>query len=149
MAQVQTRYSDTDLAEFKAIIEGKLAKANEQLRSLREQILDISENSGDGFGGDWVDDSSYNTEREMLHTMANRQKKYVQDLENALVRIRNKNYGICAVTGELIDKKRLIAVPTTTKSLNAKNVEQMEKDAKSNATPAKMPYIKKEEDGLN
>lgn len=147
MSQVQTKYSDSDLAEFKAIIDGKLDKANEQLQSLREQIIDISENSADGFGGDWMDDSSSNSEKEMLHTMANRQKVYIRDLENALVRIRNKTYGICAITGELIDKKRLIAVPTTTKSLNAKNEEQKAKEEKSNGIQPKIPYIKKAETG--
>lgn len=145
MIQTLTRYSDTELAEFKAIIEGKLEKANEQIRSLREQILDISENSGDGFGGDWMDDSSSNSEKEMLHTMANRQKIYIRDLENALARIRNKTYGVCIITGELIDKKRLIAVPTTTKSLHAKNEEQKAKEEKSNGMPPKLSYVKKEQ----
>lgn len=144
MAATITRYSDNDLEEFKALIENKLEKANEQLRSMREQIMDLSENSGDSYGGDWIDDSSFNTDREMLNTMANRQKKYIQDLQNALIRIRNKTYGVCSITGELIDRKRLIAVPTTTKSLNAKNEEQKVLDAKSNGILPKMPYIKKE-----
>ena len=107
----KTKYSDSELQEFKAVIEAKLEKANEQLRSLREQIMDISENSGDSYGGDWIDDSSFNTDREMLHTMANRQKKHIQDLQNALIRIRNKTYGGCVLTRTLIDRKRLIAVP--------------------------------------
>lgn len=144
MTEATTRYSDDDLQEFKNLIDAKLAKANEQLRSLREQIMDLSENSGDSYGGDWIDDSSFNTDREMLHEMANRQRKYIQDLQNALIRIRNKTYGVCSITGELIDRKRLIAVPTTTKSLNAKNEEQKIAEAKSSGTLPKMPYIKKE-----
>ena len=118
------RYSDGELAEFKALIEKKLANATEQLDSLQEQILEITENTSDEHGGDWMDDSSINNDVEMLNNMAIRQRRYIKDLENALVRIRNKTYGICIITGELIDKKRLLAVPTTTKSLVAKTQEQ-------------------------
>ncbi len=123
MANSVTRYSDAELEEFKAIIEKKLDKASAQLESLQEQILEITENTGDEHGGDWVDDSSINNDVEMLNNMAIRQRMYVRELENALVRIRNKSYGICSVTGELIDKRRLRAVPTTTKSLAAKSSE--------------------------
>ncbi len=120
MSNTVVRYSDAELQEFKALIEGKLEKAQTQLDSLREQILEIAENSGDDHGVDWVDDSSTGNDVEMLNNMAIRQRRYIQDLQNALIRIRNKAYGICTVTGELIDKKRLRAVPTTTKSLAAK-----------------------------
>lgn len=120
MSNTVVRYSDAELQEFKALIEGKLEKAQTQLDSLREQILEIAENSGDDHGVDWVDDSSTGNDVEMLNNMAIRQRRYIQDLQNALIRIRNKVYGICTVTGELIDKKRLRAVPTTTKSLAAK-----------------------------
>ena len=145
MTEATTKYSDNDLQEFKALIETKLEKANEQLRSLRVQIVELSENNEDNYGGDWIDDSSFNNDREMLHTMAHRQKKHIQDLENALIRIRTKTYGICAITGTLIDRKRLIAVPTTTKSLIAKDEEQKIKEAKSGSVPSKVPYIKKNE----
>ncbi len=124
MSNTVVRYSDGELAEFKALIEKKLANAEEQLSSLQEQILEITENTSDEHGGDWMDDSSINNDVEMLNNMAIRQRRYIKDLENALVRIRNKTYGICSVTGELIDKKRLLAVPTTTKSLQAKTQEQ-------------------------
>lgn len=125
MSNTVVRYSDTELAEFKELIDGKLEKAREQLLSLQEQILEITENTSDEHGGDWVDDSSINNEVEMLNNMAIRQRMYIKDLENALVRIKNKSYGICSVTGQLIDKKRLLAVPTTTKSLEAKAIEQV------------------------
>ena len=118
------RYSDAELEEFRLLIESKLAKAREQLGMLREQIVEITENSSDEHGGDWMDDSTTNNDVEMLNNMAIRQRRHIQDLENALVRIRNKTYGICVLTGELIDKKRLMAVPTTTKTLQAKNMEQ-------------------------
>ena len=117
------RYSDADLAEFRAIVEKKLEKAKEELQYLQEQILEISENSSDDHGGDWMDDSNINNDIEFLNNMAIHQRKYIQDLENALVRIRNKTYGICIVTGKLIDKRRLLAVPTATKSVEAKAIE--------------------------
>lgn len=118
------RYSDTELEEFRVLIQGKLDTAREQLEQLQSQIFEITENSDDEYGSDWMDDSSINNEIEILNDMAIRQRKYIQDLENALVRIKNKTYGICVVSGELIDKKRLLAVPTTTKSIAAKNAEQ-------------------------
>jgi DnaK suppressor protein len=96
---VTTRYSDEDLKEFKVVIESKLSKANEQYVSLREQLKDITENNNDDFAKDITDFSSIQTEIEMLNNMANHQRKYIQDLENALIRINNKSYGICFVTG--------------------------------------------------
>lgn len=139
------RYSDPELAEFQEIILSKLDQAKEQLQTMQEQILDITENSGDEHGGDWMDDSSINNEVEMLNTMAIRQRKYIKDLENALIRIRNKTYGICVVTGDLIDKRRLLAVPTTTKSLTAKNEERRIAEEKIVMGPTKTPYVKKEQ----
>jgi RNA polymerase-binding transcription factor DksA len=67
-----------------------------------------------------MDDSSMNAELDMLNNMAIRQRKYIKELENASIRIQNKVYGICMISGDLIDKRRLTAVPTTTKSLAAK-----------------------------
>ena len=119
------RYSDAELEEFKALIDTKLERASTHLSGLQEQILEITENTSDEHGGDWVDDSSINNDVEMLNNMAIRQRMYIQDLENALVRIKNKTYGICSLTGQLIDKRRLLAVPTTTKSLAAKVAEQV------------------------
>ncbi len=117
------RFSDADLAEFQGIVEKKLEKAKEELGYMQEQILEITENSGDDHGGDWMDDTSTNNDIEFLNNMAIRQRKYIQDMENALVRIKNKTYGVCLVTGQLIDKRRLLAVPTATKSVEAKNAE--------------------------
>jgi len=125
MSKPVNRYSDEELEVFKALINKKLEKASQHFASLQEQILEITENSGDEHGGDWVDDSSINNEMEMLNNMAIRQRLYIQDLQNALVRIRNKTYGICVISGELIDQKRLLAVPTTTKSMMAKTNPQM------------------------
>lgn len=124
-SSVTSRYSDEDLKEFKDLIENKLEKARSQYVSLKEQLKDITENNNDDFAKDITDFSSIQTEVEMLNNMANHQRKYIQDLENALIRINNKSYGICVVSGELIDKKRLLAVPTTTKSVTAKTQSEL------------------------
>ncbi len=118
----KTRYSDAELEEFKAIIEEKMASAIESAKSLESQIQELTEETGAEFGIDFGDDSNINDQREMLMEMLIRQKKYIRELERALLRIENKTYGICEVTGELIDKRRLMAVPTTTKSMTAKNI---------------------------
>ncbi len=118
----KTRYSDAELEEFKALIEEKMASAIESAKSLESQIQELTEETGAEFGIDFGDDSNINDQREMLMEMLIRQKKYIRELERALVRIKNKTYGICEVTGELIDKRRLMAVPTTTKSMTAKNI---------------------------
>jgi RNA polymerase-binding transcription factor DksA len=120
MEPTVNRYPDTDLEEFRQIIVDKLDKARIELEDLRKQVLEITENAEGDFGSDWMDDSSIANDLELLNEMAIRQRKYIQDLENALVRIKNKTYGICVVTGQLIDRKRLLAVPTTTKSIAAK-----------------------------
>ena len=130
MANTVVRYSDAELKEFKALIESKLEIAQTQQNSLQEQIMEIAENSGDDYGVDWVDDSNTGNDVEMLNNMAIRQRRYIQDLQNALIRIRNKVYGVCTVTGELIDKKRLMAVPTTTKSVAAKTGAMTAKNAR-------------------
>lgn len=140
----RTRYSDQELEEFKAIIVDRLEKAKVQLDNIQEQILETTENGGDEHGGDWVDDSGFNNDMELLNTMAIRQRKYLQDLENALVRIRNKTYGICVISNKLIPKERLKAVPTTTKSLNAKTEENLANSAQKKDRPSKLPYVNKE-----
>ena len=116
--QSKSRYSDADLVEFKKRIERKLEYAREDYDFVSNQIKDLTENMESE--GDWMDSSSSNNDLEMLYTIANRQRKHIDDLEKALIRIENKTYGICQVTGELIDKRRLFAVPTTSKSLVAK-----------------------------
>lgn len=142
---IRSRYSDQELEEFKVIIEDRMEKARAQLENIQQQIYEITENGGDEHGGDWVDDSGFNTDMELLNTMAIRQKKYVQDLDNALVRIRNKTYGICVISGNLIPIERLRAVPTTTKSLSVKTEEQIKAQAKKKHRVPKLPYVKKRE----
>lgn len=114
------RYSDEDLEEFKKVIDAKVAKTEAQIKSLEDQINDINESVDEDFGTDMSDDSSVNDSIAMLDRMASRQRTHLRDLKNALLRIKNKTYGVCFNSGQLIDKKRLLAVPTTTKSLAAK-----------------------------
>ncbi len=135
MKNTVNRYSDAELEEFRLLIDTKLSKARLELSDMETQINEITENTEDDFGTDWMDDSSTASELDMLYNMANRQRKFIQDLDSALIRIKNKTYGICTVTGELIDKKRLLAVPTTTKSMNAKLSET--KPAPGAPTPSR------------
>lgn len=137
------RYSDAELAEFQQLIETKLEVTQRQLTQLTNQIIESTENNGDAHGVDYVDDSNFNNNLEMLNNMAIRQRKYVRDLNNALIRIQNKVYGVCVITGELIDKKRLMAVPTTTKSLAAKRMNQKARLKKSrNFRLPNNPYVR-------
>lgn len=116
----KVRYSDEELLEFKALIEDKLAAATQQLEFMKEQIVELNESSGDQQGGDWFDDSNVHTELEMLNNQVIRQQQFISNLKNALIRIQNKSYGICSVTGQLIEKARLLVVPHATKSVAAK-----------------------------
>lgn len=118
----KVRYSDEDLLEFKQIIDKKLEKALEELEFTQKQIDELNENGFNQQGGDWYDDSSAHTDLEMQQRMAARQQRHIQDLRNALLRIQNKTYGICTVTGQLIDKNRLRLVPHATKSIDGKNI---------------------------
>lgn len=118
---VTNRYSDQELEEFRILIEQKIELAQQQYDSMSERIKNISESNGND--GDWMDDSSNLQDLDMLNTMMVRHRKHIQDLENALMRIQNKRYGICVISGQLIDKKRLLAVLTTTKSIEAKNMD--------------------------
>ncbi|MEP7197734.1 MAG: TraR/DksA C4-type zinc finger protein [Saprospiraceae bacterium] len=120
---MKTRYSDQELEEFKAIIIEKLEFAKTELNGIETQMMELRENMSDEQGGDWFDDSSIHTEIEFMTKLAERQRNFVQNLELALVRIKNKSYGICSVTGELIDKQRLLLVPHATKSVQAKERE--------------------------
>lgn len=125
------RYSAEDLAEFKAVILQKIESAKAQFESLQSQINEIAESSEDEHGTDMMDDSSVTSGVELLSTMANRQRSYIRDLNNALARIKNGVYGICSRTGKLIDKRRLLLVPTTMKSVEAKLPEAEEKIKKA------------------
>jgi DnaK suppressor protein len=118
-AQVEkTRYSDEELEEFKTIIEEKLAKAEEQLAFYFSQLNDLADNPDAKVKG--LDDAVGTTESERMTTLAAREKKHIQHLENALIRIQNKVYGVCRESGKLISKERLRVVPHATLSIAAK-----------------------------
>ncbi|MES1217411.1 MAG: TraR/DksA C4-type zinc finger protein [Bacteroidota bacterium] len=117
------RYSDPDLAEFRDIIQKKLDSAKKELAYLQGLITRKDE------GGDMdearymtMEDGSVSMEREQLSQMASRQITFIDHLEKAMMRIENKTYGICRVTGKLIDKARLRAVPHATLSIEAKQL---------------------------
>lgn len=116
------RYSDADLAEFKTLIIRKLEDAREELVNLQAQIINANENGTDDTGASFkmLEDGSDTLAKEDAANMAARQKKFIEQLEAALIRIENKTYGICRVTGKLIPKERLRAVPHTTQSMEAK-----------------------------
>jgi RNA polymerase-binding protein DksA len=111
------RYSDADLAEFRELIEKKLKKAREELTFYQEQI----KNTGEGENNfNNLEDGSITLERESMNQLASRLVKHIGHLENALIRIENKTYGICRETGKLIPKERLKAVPHATLCVEAK-----------------------------
>ena len=116
------RYSDADLVEFRELIQRKLESAKKELGYLQGLITRKDETGGDGDDGRYMtmEDGSVSMEREQLSQMASRQITYIDHLEKALMRIENKTYGICRVTGKLIDKARLRAVPHATLSMEAK-----------------------------
>lgn len=119
MANAQ-QYSDEDLKVFETLISTKLEKAYEQLKSLQLQIIEMEESIEDSSGVHYMNDGGYTEQIGFTNAMVIRQQKHTSDLEKALMRIKNKSYGRCIITGELIDKKRLLAVLTTTKSMAAK-----------------------------
>lgn len=116
------RYSDSDLAEFRELIQRKLESAKKELAYLQGLITRKDETGGDMDDSRYMtmEDGSISMEREQLSQMASRQITFIDHLEKALMRIENKTYGICRVTGKLIDKARLRAVPHATLSIEAK-----------------------------
>jgi len=118
----KTRYSESDLQEFKGILLDKLRSAKEELSALATSLSSPNANGTDDTAGTYktLEDGSATLEKEQINQLAARQKKFIEQLEAALVRIENKTYGICRETGKLIPKERLRAVPHTTLSMEAK-----------------------------
>ena len=117
------RYSDAELAEFKALIEDKIKNAEKQLNIYIDAYKNGSANDTEDTAPTFksFDDGSSTLSKEANSQLAIRQEKFIRDLKNALVRIENKSYGICRVTGKLIQKERLKLVPHATLSIEAKN----------------------------
>ncbi len=115
------RYSDEDLAEFREIIEKKLAVARENFALLQEAVANNDKDVSDTAPTfKLMEETSNVLSKEENARLASRQQKFIKDLEAALIRIENKTYGICKVTGKLIPKERLRVVPHTTMSVEAK-----------------------------
>jgi RNA polymerase-binding transcription factor DksA len=116
------RYSDAELTEFRELITKKLDSAKKELAYLQGLITRRDEMGGDETDNRYMtmEDGSMSMEREQLSQMASRQITFIDHLEKAMMRIENKTYGICRVTGKLIDKARLKAVPHATLSIEAK-----------------------------
>lgn len=122
----KTRYSSIELEEFKNLIVGKLDAAQKELGYLQDQISRNGSNGTDDTENKFLslDESSASMEREYLNQMAGRQQQFIDHLDKALLRIKNKTYGICRETGNLISKGRLKSVPHATLSIQAKKAQK-------------------------
>lgn len=122
----KTRYSDEELAEFKDLILDRLAQARKDLALLQENVAS-SESDDTAPTFKILEEGAAVLSKEENSALAVRQAKYIKNLENALIRIENKTYGICRVTGKLIPKERLRAVPHATLSVEAKMQQNKKK----------------------
>ncbi|MDP4606302.1 MAG: TraR/DksA C4-type zinc finger protein [Flavobacteriaceae bacterium] len=120
------RYSDKDLAEFKALIQEKIVVAQEHLQLLRSAYMNDLNNGTEDTSPTFkaFEEGSETMSKEANTQLAIRQEKFIRDLKNALLRIENKTYGVCRVTGKLISKERLKLVPHATLSIEAKNMQK-------------------------
>ncbi|RWW99673.1 TraR/DksA family transcriptional regulator [Flavobacterium cerinum] len=126
MVDEQIRYSDADLAEFKELIIKKIDKAKADLDLIRSAYMNDLNNGTDDTSPTFkaFEEGSETMSKEANSQLAIRQEKFIRDLKNALIRIENKTYGVCKVTGKLINKERLKLVPHATMSIEAKNMQR-------------------------
>lgn len=126
MADERARYSDADLKEFKELIQQKIEKAERDLALIKESFINDQNNGTDDTSPTFkaFEEGAETLSKEQNAILAGRQEKFIRDLKNALIRIENKTYGICRVTGKLIGKDRLKAVPHATLSIEAKNMQR-------------------------
>ncbi len=124
--ETKKRYSDEELEEFRTIINQKLQIARESYDKMMRQLMNQDTNDVDDTSPTYkaLEEGSLTQTKEELTTMAYRQQKFIQGLEAALVRIENKTYGVDRLTGELIPKERLRAVPHATLSVASKNARK-------------------------
>ena len=120
------RYSDKDLAEFKELILEKIEKAQHDLELIKSAYMNDHNNGTDDTAPTFkaFEEGSETMSKEANSQLAIRQEKFIRDLKNALIRIENKTYGVCRVTGKLIKKERLKLVPHATLSIEAKNMQK-------------------------
>ena len=125
----KTRYSDEELQEFKAIIRDKLEKANRDYELLKSNIMNTDGNDVTDTSPTFkvLEEGANTLSKEEAGRLAQRQMKFIQHLQAALIRIENKTYGICRETGKLIPKERLRAVPHATLSIDVKNNDNRRK----------------------
>ena len=125
MNKEKNRYSDSELEEFRAIIEKKLEEAKEDLFILKGSLSHKDDHGTDDTGRSFnmMEDGAETLMREENAQLAARSEKFIKNLENALIRINNKTYGVCRKSGKLISKDRLKLVPHATLSIAAKNAE--------------------------
>ena len=122
MARRKTKYTAKELAKFEKLILEKKDNAQKELDFIKESLLRSNLSGTDSTQGalKTLDDGADTMEKESLSQLAGRQQKFISNLEKALIRIKNGTYGICKDSGKLIDKKRLMAVPHATQSIEAK-----------------------------
>lgn len=123
---VKNRYSDKELEEFKSLIEEKIVKAKADLELLKSSYMNDGNNGTEDTSPTFkaFEEGSETMSKEANTQLALRQEKFIRDLKNALMRIENKTYGVCRITGKLIQKERLILVPHATLSIEAKNMQK-------------------------
>jgi DnaK suppressor protein len=124
--EIKARYSDKDLNEFKILIEDKITRAQADLELLRSAYMNDGNNGTEDTSPTFkaFEEGSETMSKEANTQLAIRQEKFIRDLKNAMIRIENKTYGVCRVTGKLINKKRLLLVPHATLSIEAKNIQK-------------------------
>ena len=124
--ETKARYSDEELDDFKTLIEDKISNAQADLELLRSAYMNDGNNGTDDTSPTFkaFEEGSETMSKEANTQLAIRQEKFIRDLKNAVIRIENKTYGICRVTGKLINKKRLLLVPHATLSIEAKNMQK-------------------------
>ncbi|WP_338377646.1 TraR/DksA C4-type zinc finger protein [uncultured Flavobacterium sp.] len=126
MTEEKMRFSDADLAEFKELILQKIEKAQADLDLIKSAYMNDLNNGTDDTSPTFkaFEEGSETMSKEANSALAIRQEKFIRDLKNALFRVENKTYGVCKVTGKLINKERLKLVPHATMSIEAKNMQR-------------------------
>ena len=123
--ETTVRYADSDLAEFKVLIQEKIEKSKHDLELIKSAYMNDHNNGTEDTSPTFkaFDEGSAVMSKERNAQLAIRQEKFIRDLKNALIRVENKSYGVCRVTGKLINPKRLELVPHATLSIEAKNMQ--------------------------
>jgi len=123
--ETTNRYSDKDLEEFRTLVQEKIKKAEHDLQLIKSAYMNDFDNGTNDTSPTFkaFEEGSATMSKEANSALAIRQEKFIRDLKNAIIRIENKTYGVCRVTGKLINKERLKLVPHATLSIEAKNMQ--------------------------